>query len=57
MKEIPGFKSEAEEFEFWSSSDSVECVDWSKARRARFSDLKPTQTPVRKETPRSRGQE
>ncbi len=45
-KEIPEFKSEAEEFEFWSSSgagaDSTEYVDWSNATRARFPNLKPT---------------
>lgn len=45
-KAIPEFKSEAEEFEFWSSSgegaDSTEFVDWSEARRAKFPNLKPT---------------
>jgi predicted DNA binding CopG/RHH family protein len=45
-KEIPKFKSEAEEFEFWSSSGagaySSEYIDWSTARRARFPNLKPT---------------
>ncbi|MGH9599544.1 MAG: BrnA antitoxin family protein [Terracidiphilus sp.] len=45
-KEIPEFKDEAEEFEFWSSagegSDSTEFVDWSKAKRAKFPNLKPT---------------
>jgi predicted DNA binding CopG/RHH family protein len=45
-KEIPEFKSEAEEFEFWSSSgqgaDSTKYVDWSQAKRARFPNLKPT---------------
>jgi len=45
-KEIPEFKSEAEEFEFWSSSgegaDSTQLVEWSKAKRAKFPNLKPT---------------
>jgi predicted DNA binding CopG/RHH family protein len=45
-KAIPKFKSEAEEFEFWSStgkgSDSTVHVDWSKAKRVRFPNLKPT---------------
>ncbi|MGA2352062.1 MAG: BrnA antitoxin family protein [Terracidiphilus sp.] len=44
-KEIPEFKSEAEEFEFWSASgqgaDSTKYVDWSQAKRARFPNLKP----------------
>ena len=45
-KKIPEFKSEEEEFEFWSSkgagADSTKYVDWSKAKRARLPNLKPT---------------
>jgi predicted DNA binding CopG/RHH family protein len=45
-KEIPKFKSETEEFEFWSESgpgvDSTEFVDWSQAKRAKFPNLKPS---------------
>ena len=45
-KPIPEFKSEAEEFEFWSTSgpgaDSTAYVDWSQAKRARFPNLKPS---------------
>jgi predicted DNA binding CopG/RHH family protein len=45
-KAIPKFKNEAEEFEFWSSAgkgaDSTEHLDWSKAKRVRFPNLKPT---------------
>ena len=41
-KEIPEFKSEAEEFEFWSTADSTEYLDWSQARKAKFLNLKPT---------------
>jgi predicted DNA binding CopG/RHH family protein len=44
--EIPEFKSEAEEFEFWSAAgagaDSTEFVDWSQAKQTRLSNLKPT---------------
>jgi len=43
---IPEFKSEAEEFEFWSSTgagaDSTRYVDWPKAKRARLPNLKPS---------------
>lgn len=43
---VPEFKSEAEEFEFWSSTgkgaDSTEYVDWSKAKRAKFPNLRPS---------------
>ena len=42
MKRIPEFRSEAEEFEFWSKSDSTEYVDWSQAKRIRPVNLKPT---------------
>ncbi len=42
MKKTPEFKSEAEEFEFWSHADSTEFVDWSHARRTKFANLKPT---------------
>lgn len=39
---IPEFHSEDEEFEFWSRSDSTEYLDWSKAKRIKFPNLKPT---------------
>ncbi len=41
-KRRPQFKSEDEEREFWQSHDSTEYVDWSKAQRAVFPNLKPT---------------
>lgn len=45
-KAVSNLKSEAQEFEFWSSSgegaDSTKFVDWSQAKRARFPNLKPT---------------
>jgi hypothetical protein len=40
LKPIPRFHSEAEEREFWESHDSTDFVDWSKAQRARFPNLK-----------------
>lgn len=39
---IPIFKSEAEERAFWESHDSTDYVDWSKAERVRFPNLKPS---------------
>jgi predicted DNA binding CopG/RHH family protein len=42
MKKVPEFKNEDEEFEFWSTADSTEYVDWSKAVRVKFVKLKPT---------------
>ncbi len=41
-KPIPDFKSEAEESEFWKTRDSGNYVDWSKAERVRFANLKPS---------------
>jgi predicted DNA binding CopG/RHH family protein len=41
-KKIPEFRNEEEEFEFWSKADSTEYLDWSKAKRAKFPNLKPT---------------
>ena len=42
LKPIPKFKNEKEERKFWLTHDSTEYVDWSKARRAVFPNLKPT---------------
>jgi predicted DNA binding CopG/RHH family protein len=41
-KKIPSFKSEAEERKFWAAEDSAEYIDWSKARRVGFPNLKPS---------------
>ena len=41
-KTIPHFKNEADETKFWSTHDSTEFVDWSKAEPALFPNLKPT---------------
>jgi len=43
-KPIPDFRSEAEERAFWGAKerDSTEYLDWSKARLARFPNLKPS---------------
>lgn len=41
-KKIPKFKTEAEEQEFWSKTDSTEYVEWEKARRMVLPKLKPS---------------
>jgi predicted DNA binding CopG/RHH family protein len=41
-KKIPKFRSDAEEVEFWSTHDSTEYVDYSKAKRTLFPKLKPS---------------
>jgi len=40
LKSIPEFKSEAQEREFWKTHDSTDYLDWSKAERVRFPNLK-----------------
>ena len=42
LKPIPKFKTEKEWSDFWMTHDSTEYVDWSKARKAVFPNLKPT---------------
>lgn len=42
LKEIPEFKSEAQERAFWESHDSSEYLDWRQARRAALPKLKPS---------------
>ncbi len=38
-KKIPEFKSEAEEFEFWSKADSTQYLDWSQAKTHEVSQV------------------
>lgn len=44
LKPIPAFSSEAEERAFWEAlnNDSTAYLDWSKAQRAVFPNLKPS---------------
>ena len=46
LKEIPKFKNEDEEREFWATHDSTDYVDWSKARHVIFPNLKLTKRPI-----------
>jgi predicted DNA binding CopG/RHH family protein len=42
LKKLPEFSSETEERIFWESHDSSEYLDWSKAERISFPNLKPS---------------
>lgn len=45
LKSIPQFTAESDEREFWENAqgrDSTDYVDWNKAQRAIFPDIKPT---------------
>lgn len=46
LKPAPKFPSEAAERQFWESHDSSDYVDWQKAERARFPNLKPSTTAI-----------
>ncbi|MCD6584785.1 MAG: BrnA antitoxin family protein [Desulfobacteraceae bacterium] len=41
-KQIPKFKTEDEEREFWSTHDSTDFLDWNKADQLTLSKLKPS---------------
>jgi len=40
LKQIPKFKNEDQEREFWSKHSSVDYIDWLKAEKVTFSNLK-----------------
>jgi predicted DNA binding CopG/RHH family protein len=46
LKPIPRFANEAEERKFWETHDSTDYVDWSKAQRMRFPNLKLSTTAI-----------
>jgi predicted DNA binding CopG/RHH family protein len=41
-KKPPTFANESEERAFWESHDSTDFVDWDRAERVRFPNLKPS---------------
>ena len=46
LKPVPEFKTEKQERAFWESHDSTDYVDWTKAQRVRFPNLKPSTTSI-----------
>ena len=53
MKDIPRIKNEDEERQFWAEHDSTEFVDWSKAKRGVFPNLKPSSKTISLRLPES----
>lgn len=53
LKEIPKFKTEDEEREFWASHDSTDYFDWDNAERVVFPNLKPTTRTISLRLPNS----
>ena len=42
LKKIPKFKTEKEEAHFWDTHDTTDYIDWRKAKRTIFPNLKPS---------------
>ncbi len=53
LKPIPKFKSEDEERDFWATHSSVDYVNWSKAKRVVFPNLKPSNKTITLRLPES----
>jgi hypothetical protein len=43
LQPIPKFGNDDEEFEFWSTHDTTEYIDWSRVKPVAFPNLKPTE--------------
>ena len=52
-KPVPEFRSEDEEREFWAAHDSADYVDWRRAERGIFPNLKPTTRTISVRMPES----
>ena len=52
-KSIPKFKNEKDEQDFWNSHDSSEYLDWRKAERVLFPNLKPSTKSISLRLPES----
>jgi len=45
-KPIPSFANEAEERAFWERTDSIDYLDWRRAKRVRLPNLQPSKTAI-----------
>jgi predicted DNA binding CopG/RHH family protein len=52
-KKLPTFQTEEAERKFWDEHDSTEYVDWSKAKRGVFPNLKPSTRTISLRLPES----
>src|SRR4030095_6975816 len=52
-KKVPIFKSEDEEREFWARHDSTDYIDYKKAKRVQFPNLKPSSRAISIRLPES----
>ena len=52
-QQVPTFKNEDAERDFWATHDSAKFVDWTKAKRAIFPNLKPSTKTISLRLPES----
>ncbi len=52
-KKIPNFRSEREEREFWSKTDSTHYIDWNRVKSVHFPNLKATSRTISIRLPES----
>ncbi len=53
LKKIPKFKTEQQEDLFWQKEDSVDFIDWKKAKLAQFPNIKPSTKAISLRLPES----
>ena len=53
LKKIPKFNSEEQERKFWVKEDSVNYIDWGKAKKVAFANLKPSTKTISLRLPES----
>ncbi|MBN1409118.1 MAG: BrnA antitoxin family protein [Calditrichaceae bacterium] len=53
LKDIPNFKNEDEEREFWANADSSEFIDWNEGEVVSFPKLKPSTKTISLRIPES----
>lgn len=53
FKKIPEFKNEDQERKFWATHDSTKYIDWSKAKKVVFPNLKPSTKTITIRVPQS----
>ncbi len=53
LKKIPKFKNEEDERGFWATHDSTEYIDYSRAKKAIFPNLKPSTRTISVRLPES----
>lgn len=53
VKQLPDFRNEEEEREFWATHDSTEYLDWSRAKAVIFAELRPSTKTISLRLPES----